>query len=121
MAVTYILESEKIAASALRCGEQIFTGPTHFAAMHKIIGLPVSAEQKAQMMLDAVDGFVTDAGRFVTREEGYAIAKGVGQIGGDLADPVKNKAFYGGSEPRLDSGMVESMAPFKVQLSANFL
>ena len=81
--------------------------------MRKIITLDVPAEQKTQMMLDAVDGFVTDEGRFVTREEGYAIARASRQIGGDLADPAKNKAFYGGTEPRLDSGMVESMAPFK--------
>lgn len=107
------LSGEKISAAAIRCGDQTFTAATHFAAMKTIIQLGVPSEQKCAMLLYGVDGFVTDTGRFVSREEGFIIAKRSRQITGELGDPEKNKEFYGGAEPRLDSGIVEFFAPLK--------
>jgi len=102
-----------ISAAAIRCGDQVFTGPTHFAVLKKIIGLDLPGDHKSKMMLNGEDGFVTNTGRLVSREEGFKIAKSKRQIIGELGDPEKNKAFYGGDEPRLDSGILEFYAPLK--------
>lgn len=107
-------EIEKISAAAICCGDQVFTGPTHIAILRKITLLDVPAKQRCQMLLSGEDGFVTDTGRFVSREEGFKIAKHSNQIAGELGDPEKNKAFYGGDEPRLDSGIMEFYAPIKI-------
>jgi hypothetical protein len=113
--MTNSFHGEMISAAAIRCGDQVFTGPTHIAIMKKITLLGAPADQKCKMLLDGEDGFVTDTGRVVSREEGFKIAKSSHQIVGELGDPEKNKAFYGGDEPRLDSGIVEFFAPLKVR------
>ena len=108
-------DGEMISAAAIRCGDLVFTGPTHFAALKKITLLALPATQRHEMMLNGVDGFVTDAGRVVSREEGFKIAKSSCQIVGELGDPERNKEFYGGDEPRLDSGIVGFFVPLKLR------
>jgi len=106
---------EKIAAAAIKIGDQVFTGTTHFGAMREIAqSLP--ADQVATAMLDGEDGFLTTDGRFVDRAEAFEIAQASRQISSvqGLDDPEKNKAFYGTEKPSLDSGIVESYAPMSV-------
>ena len=108
--------NEKIAAAALRIGNEVYTGTTHFAAMRAVIELPgVESSTIARMLMDAEDGFVTDTGRFVTRSEAFDIAREQGQINhAELSDPEANKEFYQSDEPSLDSGLIgENYAPFR--------
>lgn len=109
--------TEKIAAAAIRVGNDIFTGTTHFAAMRRIIDTPgVDPNAVAQMVLRGEDGFITDTGRFVDRAEAFEIARQQDQIAhSDLADPETNKAFYQTEQPSLDSGMMEGYAPLLVR------
>lgn len=119
------MPNEKISAAAIKIGNEIYTGPTHFGALRKIYEVPgLDADTVMQMVLSGEDGFVTDTGRFVTREEAFIIAQQAQQIGAaspmDLADPVKNMDFYGKPEPTLDSGMLEHYAPLRVRRSCVF-
>jgi hypothetical protein len=93
---------EKVAAAAIRVGTQIYIGTTHFEASEKYINLNEVVAQSTE------DGYVTDLGRFVDREEAFQIAVRNGQAHGDLADPLRNMAFYGTNRPRLDSSIIEN-------------
>jgi len=110
---------EKIAAAAIRVGTEVFTAPTHFMAMQKIILIPgVQPATIADMILQGEDGFVTDQGRFVDRAEAFRIASHARQMGNhELADPQANMAFYKTNEPSLDSGLIESYATLRVKRS----
>jgi hypothetical protein len=69
----------------------------------------------ADLLIDgSEDGFVTDEGRFVTREEAFVIAqKNKQMISHPCADnPEYNKDFYGTKEPSLDSGLIREWAEF---------
>ncbi len=86
----------------------------------KIADLRVNKNVRAKLMLDNEDGFMTDTGRFVGREEAFHIAKSQQQIlppdktsGMDLSNELVNRDFYQQDHPRLDSGMIESYAPLK--------
>lgn len=106
---------ERITAAAIKVGDKVYTGATHMNAMCVIIDLPnVSSADKAEMLLAGQDGFVTDTGRFVSREEAYVIAQAAKQLK-DLpqSEPEFNKEFYNSEEPRLDSGLIEKYAPLK--------
>ena len=107
-----MMTNEKIAAAAIRIGNEVFTGTTHFAAMRKIIAMPgVDPATISGMILKGEDGFVTDSGRFEDRAEAFEIARAQKQISHtELADPEKNMAFYNTDKPSLDSGIVESYA-----------
>lgn len=61
----------QIAAAAIKSGDSIATGPNHATIREKT---PQIAKEGAQ------EGFVTDTGKFVTREEAAAIAKDAGQL-----------------------------------------
>jgi hypothetical protein len=106
---------EKISAAAVKVGERVFTGETHMACLNVILqSTEFTPHQRARMSLAGEDGFVTNIGRFVTREEGFEIAKAQGQmITHPCADdPAANMAFYGGTKPRLDSGLIREYAKF---------
>jgi hypothetical protein len=78
-------EPEKIVAAASKRGEEVRTGTTHFEA-EEDWGLP---EKR---------GFVTNTGRFVSREEAYQIA----------AKAKQAKGAYEGAEGRqLDATMID--------------
>src|SRR5574337_728269 len=110
---------EKIAAAAIRVGNEIYTAPTHFAAMQAIISVPgVDPATVADMLLRGEDGFITDQGRFVDRAEAFQIASLSGQMGAhELADPQKNMDFFQKDKPSLDSGLIESYATLLVRPS----
>jgi len=82
------------------------------AVMKKIIRLPdVDPAKAAQLLLNGVDGFVTDTGRFIDRSEAFQVAAKSRQMSDhEYADPEKNKAFYGTDKPSLDSGLIEHWA-----------
>ena len=94
----------RIAAAAVRVGDKIYIGSTHFEASLKFINLPGMSEAKTD------DGYVTDTGRFLNREEAFWLALTSGQANGELADPKRNINFYGTTRPRLESGIVENFA-----------
>jgi hypothetical protein len=110
---------EKITAAAIRIGNEIYTGPTHFAAMQAIISVPgMDPHTVADMLLRGEDGFITTEGRFVDRAEAFEIASQAAQMGThELANPEKNMAFFDTSKPSLDSGLIESYAPLRVRRS----
>jgi len=98
---------EKVAAAAIRVGSKIYTGSTHFEATEKYINL------YEVVTVPVEDGYVTDMGRFINREEAFEIAVRNGQAHGELADPERNTAFYGTNRPRLDSSIIESYGPMR--------
>lgn len=106
--------TEKIAAAALKARDQVYTGPTHAACMNAILtDERLTSDQKVAMLLDTDDGFVTNTGRFVSREEAFQIAQAQKQMTDhQYSEPEANKAFYGGAEPRLDSGLIKEWAEF---------
>ena len=105
---------EKIAAAALRHAGKVYTGATHFEIIRKLIP-QLDPQMVSAIALDAEDGFVTDTGRFVTRAEGFRIAKQAEQIAQpELADPDYNKQFYNTPQPSLDSGMIREYAVLRV-------
>lgn len=69
--------AEKIAAAAIKRGDEIFTGRTHIDAITKM-------EERYPKWFDSEvpvnDGFITDAGRFVERDEAGRIASEAGQL-----------------------------------------
>lgn len=105
---------EKIAAAAIKIGDEVFTGPVHFACMQKVIALPIDPKQIVSMLVSAVDGFITDTGRFVDRNEAFELASASRQLK-DVAqaNPAANMDFYGTPKPSLDSGLIESYAPMQ--------
>ena len=99
----------KIAAAAVRIGRTIYIGSTHFEASRKFIDLPGMAEAKTE------DGYVTDTGRFVDREEAFKIAVANRQVYDEFADPKRNMAFYGTNQPKLESSVIENYATFRTE------
>jgi hypothetical protein len=70
-----------IAAAAFRVGERIFTGETHVDAIARLVRAPrLSAEEKMNMILAGEAGYVTDSGRFVTRDEAHEISRQAGVV-----------------------------------------
>ena len=96
----------KIAAAAVRIGGKIYIGPTHFEASRKFIDLPELLDAEAE------NGYVTDTGQFVDREEAFKIAVSNRQVCAEFADPKRNMAFYGTAAPRLESCYIENYAVF---------
>lgn len=104
-----IIIMEKIAGAAIRVGTKIYVGTTHFEASEKYINL------HEVVAFPTEDGYVTDTGRFVDREEAFRIAVAMGQAQGDLADPQRNMEFYGTNRPRLDSSIIADYAEIRVE------
>ncbi len=101
--------TEKIAAAALKVGDLIFTGPSHMACAVTLMSLEdLTADEKRAMFLAREQGFVTDVGRFVSREEAFQIAKAQDQI---IKQPRANKESCGCDEPKLDSDLIREYAP----------
>jgi len=99
----------KIAAAAVRIGRTIYIGSTHFEASRKFIDLPGTLEAETE------DGYVTDTGRFVDREEAFRIAVANGQVCNEFADARRNMNFYGTNRPRLESSVIENYATFRTE------
>jgi hypothetical protein len=70
---------ERIAAAAVRVEGETYTGTTHAEAYEKAIGRPLTADQRVPN-LGNDSGFVTNAGRFVTRDEALDIARSADQV-----------------------------------------
>ena len=64
--------TERIVCAALRKHGDVLTGPYHGA---------IFGQRPIGELRDAEQGFVTNAGRFVDRSEGLAIARRADQIG----------------------------------------
>jgi hypothetical protein len=76
-----VSDIEKISAAAILCGDLLIVGQTHIQAVGKILSLPGrSGQEKAEFSLNAADGFVTNQGRFVDRQEACRIAQAAGQL-----------------------------------------
>jgi hypothetical protein len=71
-------KGETVASSAIKANGRIFTGRTHLEAVDKAeaeLGIPLN-----DMELDPIaDGFVTSAGRYISRREADDIARREGQ------------------------------------------
>ena len=112
---------EQIAFAAIRTEHRLFVGTTHIEAEASLVREPgLAGEEKARLLLARVDGFLTDTGRFVFREEAFKIAAQAAQmIDHPCAnDPAANQAFYGGDQPKLDSGLIKDYAPIRVPLES---
>lgn len=72
------MSEERIAASAVRIGDEIFSLPPP-ARHHHVMQLIWDKLGKTYIEQE-MQGFVTDTGRFVDREEGHRIAKAAGQL-----------------------------------------
>lgn len=75
-----LLAREKIASPAIKDGEQVYTGKNHEEIRQS---MPETANKGA----DANTGFVTDKGRFVSREEADKLAKANGQFKQEVKAP----------------------------------
>jgi hypothetical protein len=100
---------EAIVAAAIRVHDRIFTGPTHMDAVLNFFRDPTvtQAERSAALADDRqqeMDGFLTTKGRFVGREEGYALAQAAKQLKSGWEDAAYASKFTGSPEPKLDSG-----------------
>lgn len=69
---------EKIATAAIRMDDRIFTGENHMAAIAKMKKEYPNWEEDENLKLE--DGFLTNKGRFVERDEAGLIAKQAGQL-----------------------------------------
>ena len=74
-----IFRSERIAATALLKLEKIWTLPIPARHHHLIQSVAALAPESLPVRADE-QGFLTDSGRFVSREEGLTIARQSGQI-----------------------------------------
>ncbi|MGI9077183.1 MAG: hypothetical protein ACR2G6_07635 [Gemmatimonadaceae bacterium] len=73
---------ETIQAAAVRLKDgRIFTGPSHYIIVEHLIDA-----KQAKLIESAHDGFITTAGRFVSRADGHVIARRSGQVFGDSGD-----------------------------------
>lgn len=72
-------ETEYIKAAAVRFGEELFTGRMHIEA---ICALKAAHPDWATSNQSIEEGFVTDGGRFVDREEAMRIAETAEQLEG---------------------------------------
>ncbi|MBI2109197.1 MAG: hypothetical protein HYT93_03420 [Parcubacteria group bacterium] len=68
---------EKITASAIRLGGQIFTGNTH---MDAVIAMEEERPDWSDYDTKPEDGFMTSTGRFVQRDEAGEIAEKAEQL-----------------------------------------
>lgn len=94
---------ETITLSAIRLGEDIFTGKNHIDAISEMEGeYPDWAEDQE---CKPEDGFITSTGRFVQRDEAGLIAKRAGQL-----DHLKRE-WKKDAEECLDSHRLEDLQP----------
>lgn len=78
-------QGEQVAASAVKVGDQMFTGPSHLAALDRAQAqLGVSIEQ---LPITDSGGFVTTGGRYVSRYEAQDIARATGRATQPTAMP----------------------------------
>ncbi len=66
---------ERIQAAALRYKGQVFTGPAHSFAHDKLEKVFPSSNNK-----EIEQGFITNSGRFVNREDAFKIAQKAKQV-----------------------------------------
>lgn len=62
----------KIAAAAVKVGDKVVTGTSHFDIAQKL--------SNAELDAKPIDGWVDDKGNFLSREEGMALAREAGQV-----------------------------------------
>ena len=76
-------DQETIGPAAIRCRDQIFTGDNHLEAYEELCrALPHVSDDE----LTECDGFLTNAGRYVSREEALCIAQAADQCSADTPD-----------------------------------
>lgn len=106
----------RVSMAAIRVGRTVYTGRTHFEALRKILS-SMSPDDATKAALEGEDGFVDTEGNFLTREQAFDLASAQKQISHPtLGDPDENVRFYGGPNPKLDSGILEG-APLRVRPS----
>src|SRR5208282_1072690 len=66
---------ERIRSAAVRFGDKIFTGPTHYMAYMKAYG---EGHDLPEGYNPNTEGFMTDSGRFIDRNEAWDVAKSAG-------------------------------------------
>mgnify|MGYP005862301831 CR=1 FL=1 len=93
---------EKIDQAAIRLGEKIYTGKNHADA---IIAMEEDDPDWDTSETNPEDGFVTNTGRYVDRDEAGRIAKKAGQLS-ELRQDLQLKA-----EESLDSHWVNEPKP----------
>ncbi len=106
--------TERIAAAAVKVSDRLFTGPSHMTCAVTLMSLEdLTTDEKRAMFLAREQGFVTDAGRFVSREEAFKIAKAQSQIIDQpcVNHPEGNEEPCACDEPKLDSDMIREYAP----------
>lgn len=95
-------ETERIIASAIKFGDEIFTGKTH---VYAIEALEEAHPDWPDSDVRPEDGFMTSAGRFVQRDEAGAIARKAEQL--DHLDSKKGRD----AADFLDSHHIEELKP----------
>ncbi len=93
---------EKIDAAAIRLGEELFTGRNHTEA---IMNMEESIPDWKTSNIRLEDGFVTNTGRYVKRDEAGQIAKRAGQLS-ELRPDLQREA-----EDYLDANWVNELKP----------
>lgn len=72
------MRPEIITESAIKIGDRIFTGARHWQCFRKI-AFEVDNKKLERDEFDEIQGFLTDRGRFLTREEAKPVAIEAGQ------------------------------------------
>ncbi|MEX0918192.1 MAG: hypothetical protein WDZ93_03475 [Candidatus Paceibacterota bacterium] len=93
---------EKIAASAVRFRDEVYTGKTH---MDAIIEMEENNPDWHDSNDSVEDGFVTSTGRYVERDEAWEIAKKSGQL--DHHEPRKRNM----EDEALDAHDIQELRP----------
>ena len=93
---------EKITASAIRLGEDIFTGNTHTDA---IMVMEEEYPDWSDSDMKPEDGFLTSAGRFVERHEAGEIARKAEQLNHLDIDKKRDASDF------LDAHHIEELEP----------
>jgi hypothetical protein len=82
---------EYVEKAAIRLKDgKIFTGAAHYQAVDEAVGKKLLAYEDENLADKYTDGFMTNAGRFVDREEAAKIAQSVGQLA-DHSESVQTR------------------------------
>ena len=81
---------ERIELAALRYGGKMYTGNAHMVALAELCGEHTDVD-----MREIEEGFVTNTGRFVDRNEAAAIGKKSGQVSSLVEDgPLDSESIH---------------------------
>lgn len=93
---------ERITAAAIRLGEELFTGRNHTEA---IMNMEEMVPEWETLNIRPEDGFVTNTGRYVERDEAGRIANRAGQLS-ELSPDLRREA-----REHLDANWVNELKP----------